>query len=196
MGKDLTRKKISKTKPKKKRVITKKECRKIIRRPSTPWIYFCKEKRNEIKEKYPDLKFNEIPKYISAIWKNLSETDKRPYHTLYQKDKERYEKAVKLLSKDQKSILKKYKVLKRKKVKNKPSSPLSAYMFYVKDIRQSLVENNPGANFEMIGKLLGQSWKELNTDNKDKYVKLSSQDKNRYYKQLGLFHQSKHKNLV
>lgn len=75
---------------------------------------------------------------------------------------------------------------KKKKTKKDPNAPkkgLSAYMFFVKDTRQEIKEQNPDATFGEIGKLLGEAWKKL--EDKSKYEEMAKQDKVRYESEVG-----------
>ncbi len=58
------------------------------------YFHFCGEKRSDIKEDHPDATVGEVAKLLSAIWKELSETEKAKYEEMAKKDKERYVKAM------------------------------------------------------------------------------------------------------
>lgn len=61
------------------------------KRPLTAYMYFCKEKRPEVKAQNPELSGTEITTRLGTIWKSFSLKDKAPYETLQQTDKNRYE---------------------------------------------------------------------------------------------------------
>jgi hypothetical protein len=102
----------------------------------------------------------------------------------------------------------------RKKPKDKPKRPLSAYNFFFKEEREKIlkillaedpkdVENDPGSedyigeemmkrlkkeggkvSFEEMGKLIGQRWKNIDPDRLSKYSELAAEDTERYKKEM------------
>jgi len=102
----------------------------------------------------------------------------------------------------------------RKKPKDKPKRPLSAYNFFFKEEREKIlkivlaedpkeVENDPQSedyindemmgrlrkeggkvSFEEMGKLIGQRWKSIDPDRLSKYSELASEDTERYKKEM------------
>jgi uncharacterized protein (DUF736 family) len=55
-------------------------------------MWFCKDKRGEVKEAHPDWGVADIGKEMGALWKKISDKDKKKYEAEAAKDKERYEK--------------------------------------------------------------------------------------------------------
>tara|TARA_A100001015_G_C14567223_1_gene547672 strand:+ start:331 stop:627 length:297 start_codon:yes stop_codon:yes gene_type:complete len=41
---------------------------------------FCKEKRPELKQKNPDMKFGDMNRELGKLWKKLSDDDKKKYN--------------------------------------------------------------------------------------------------------------------
>lgn len=60
------------------------------KRGLTAFMFFCNEKRPEVVEKNPGLKFGEVGKKLGEMWRNLSDDNKEPYKQKAMKDKERY----------------------------------------------------------------------------------------------------------
>jgi len=54
------------------------------------FMFFANEKRDEVRAKYSDLKFTEIGKKLSELWKELTPEDKKIYEDKAGKDKLRY----------------------------------------------------------------------------------------------------------
>lgn len=76
---------------------------------------------------------------------------------------------------------------KRKKVDpSKPKRPMSAFMYFSRDYRSVLKEQNPSASFGELGKLLGSSWRTLDSDERQKYDGLAREDRLRYEAELAL----------
>jgi len=71
-----------------------------------------------------------------------------------------------------------------------PDSPkrnVSAYMFLCYEKRNEVIASNPGVNFGEIGKILGETWKALDSDKKKKYESLAYKDKERYANELDAY---------
>ncbi|RKP11949.1 high mobility group box domain-containing protein [Piptocephalis cylindrospora] len=74
---------------------------------------------------------------------------------------------------------------------NAPKRPMSAYMFFANAQRDTVRAENPEATFGQIGKLLGERWRGMTSDDKKPYEEMNVKDKRRYetekkaYEQLG-----------
>jgi len=78
---------------------------------------------------------------------------------------------------------------KSKKTKG-PKRALSAYMFFVKENRQKVIDKYPDLSFGEVGKKLGKLWAELTEDEKAPYVRLNKADKERYEREKANFESS------
>jgi len=54
-------------------------------------MFFCADKREDVKKAHPDAKITEISKQLGAQWKSLTDGDKKKYEAEAAKDKSRYE---------------------------------------------------------------------------------------------------------
>jgi structure-specific recognition protein 1 len=50
------------------------------------------DKRDEVKKANPDIKFGEVAKEISALWKTCTPSEKKKYESAAEKEKERYQR--------------------------------------------------------------------------------------------------------
>jgi len=84
-----------------------------------------------------------------------------------------------------KAITKKKRAPPTKKEKdlNAPKRPKTAYIFYCSDQRAKVKEEDPSLKFGDIAKKLSSQWKEMSEEEKDPYVKMAQQDKERYQKE-------------
>ncbi|GLC44998.1 hypothetical protein PLESTF_000819700 [Pleodorina starrii] len=78
------------------------------------------------------------------------------------------------------------KAKKEKKVKdpNAPKKNLTAFMFFSNANRDKVKTDNPGVSFGEVGKLLGERWKSLDSDEKSEYEEMAKKDKDRYLKAM------------
>ncbi|KAI9261709.1 putative NHP6B-nonhistone chromosomal protein [Sporodiniella umbellata] len=87
---------------------------------------------------------------------------------------------VKETTKVTKAISEDDKKARGKKAASGPKRGLSAYMFFSKDQRATVKEQNPDATFGKIGKLLGEKWKSMSDADKKTYNDMAAADKQRY----------------
>jgi structure-specific recognition protein 1 len=73
---------------------------------------------------------------------------------------------------------------KAKKDPNAPKRPRTAYTYFMLDVRAKLATENPTFGFGEIGRLVGQKYKELTTEEKEVYDNQASEDKERYEKEM------------
>ena len=67
-----------------------------------------------------------------------------------------------------------------KKKKEGPKRGLSAYMFYVKEMRPKLRKENLELDFSELGKAVGSSWKALDEEKRKPYMEMAVRDKQRF----------------
>ena len=92
-------------------IVEKKESRKHfkkirkntiqLKRPQTPYFLFCSKKREELKKAGNDKRLT--AKELGAMWKKLSEEEKKSLIEQYEKDRIEYERRKKELEEEEKS---------------------------------------------------------------------------------------------
>ncbi|XP_010422046.1 PREDICTED: high mobility group B protein 13 [Camelina sativa] len=179
------------------------------KRPSTPYILWCKENWNEIKKQNPDADFKETSNILGAKWKTVSAEEKKPYEEKYQADKEVYlqviakekreKEAMKLLDDEQKQktameLLDQYlhfvqeaeqdNKKKAKKIKDplKPKHPVSAYLIYANERRAALKGDNKSV--VEVAKMTGEEWKSLSEEQKAPYDQMAKKNKEIYLQEM------------
>ena len=65
---------------------------------------------------------------------------------------------------------------KEKKVKK----PLTGYQMFAKDARAKVVKMNPQAAFGQINQIIGKMWRELESPEKEKYLKMAAEAKEKH----------------
>lgn len=175
-----------KTKPNKTTsgVLKRKNRRNIIRGIKTAWIYFCNKNRARVQRETPGASFGDVCKILAPEWKLMSREERCEYMALHTSDKKRFRLELDALSSEQKQILKELKKSKRETKKKLPKPRLSPYMYFVMEYRPVLVKKHPDAGFQSIGRLLGKEWNKSTEEEKEKYVRMSMLDKERYDRQL------------
>merc|ERR1739845_164716 len=82
---------------------------------------------------------------------------------------------------------------KSKKVKdsNAPKRAMSSFMFFSKEVRSIIREENPDATFGDIGKLVGKAFKNLRAEEKEKFEIMANKDRERYKEEKATYDQQK-----
>ena len=128
-------------------------------------MFFSKEMRPKIQEKNPEASFGETGKLLGEAWKNVTDEEKKKFEDMAEADKGRYKKAMESYvppsdddddddsSEDEGASKKKKGKKGAKKDPNAPKGASSAYVFFNKESRSKIKEENPDASFGEIGKL-------------------------------------------
>lgn len=78
----------------------------------------------------------------------------------------------------------KKKAKKNKKDPNAPKKPMTAFMLFSNAMRPKVKADNPDADFGEIAKIVGQKYKELPQEEREKWDKKAKEDKKRYESQM------------
>ena len=170
------------------------------KRPLSAYFLFMGKKRAEVKEQNANFSTAEVAKHLGAMWKSMSAEDRKEYDDEAAKLKAEY--AVVKAEYDKTKPPSEYETDesdtggkgKKKKKSPYPDAPkrgLSAYMFYVAEVRNSVKEANPNLSFGALSKLIGQNWKNCGEDVKAKFNERAAADKKRYTEEKKKWEQEK-----
>jgi len=151
------------------------------KRGKSSYIFFCMDKREEIKEANPDMGAKEIIRELGRIWKeDMSDDEKQHYVEMSTQDKQRYEKEMETyVVPDLGYVEQKPKKSPRKG----PKRGLTAYIYFCKENRPRLKEENPELSTKEITASLGARWKKLSDKERKPFERLAKKDKTRYEKE-------------
>jgi hypothetical protein len=162
------------------------------KRGCSSYIFFCNDKRAEVKDANPDMKGTEVTKELGRIWREeTSDKQKKKYSKQATADKERYLEEMKnytpsaeWLTEAEASDSEGGKT-KRKKSKRKPGPKRarSAYIFFCTEMRSKVKEDNDDMDAKEVTAELGRLWREEYKDDKDlskKFNKMAKKDKERF----------------
>ena len=163
---------------------------------SGPYIFFCKEERENVKKEMPDLTAKEIMTELGKRWKEIKDTDEvEKYKKMAEEDKVRYTEEMKnyIPSDEEEEKTKKPRKQRAKKDKNAPKNVRSVYIFYCEKNRDSIKKKNPELKGKEITAKLSEEWKKIkDTDKAKKYTKMVEADKIRHEKEMEEYTQKKH----
>ena len=166
------------------------------RGPKTAWQFFSKGNFKKVKEENKDKTFGELGRLLGMRWKALSTEGKAPYEALAREDALRFPERAKNKRKapgakrkrpckatssspSQKSNDGKPKK-RRKKKEPRVKNALSAWMFFNKEKWAEIRAKTPGVSFADVGKSVGEQWKALSPEAKEKYDVMHKADVERY----------------
>lgn len=135
-------------------------------------MFFMQDFRS--KNKGQNTSVSGIAKQAGEKWQNISETDKKLFQDMADKDKKRYESdlANGMVVASKKS---KKKVVKKMKDPNAPKKAKTAYICFLTEFRKT--NTNKGSKLISIG---AAQWKEMSEQDKKKYVEMETKDKERF----------------
>jgi hypothetical protein len=177
--------------------VVKAEKPKKLKDPEEPkktksaYLFFCEDKRPQVKKENPEAKAKEVLTMLGAMWKALSDKKKEKYQAMSAQDKERYAKAKEDYKRPSDEELAELEINQKKKRgrksssepkdPNAPKGARTAYMFYGlnnrKKIKAEMGDDAKGAD---VTKELGVRWKAMSDKAKARYVKMAEEDKLRY----------------
>ncbi|KAK1564809.1 hypothetical protein Q3G72_012127 [Acer saccharum] len=200
----------NKEQDKKKKVCPEKK------RPSPPYILWCKDQWNEVKKENPEAEFKDISNILGAKWKTVSAEEKKPYEEKYQAEKEIYlqvmakdkreSEAMKLFEDDHKQktameLLDQYlqfmqeaendnkKKTKKEKDPLKPKQPMSSFFIFSNERRAALLAENK--NVLEVAKINGEEWKNMTEKQKAPYEEMAKKNKEKYNQEMEAYKQMK-----
>ncbi len=158
--------------PRKKRTGPKK--------PLSAYTLFVVEVRNNVQRDNPHLSFKEVASKVGAMWRELPEHHKEKYQQLAEQDKVRYDREKEEWRIRAQNAPPEEDKQKRKKRKGAPKNNLSAYTYYIMDVRKDVQLNNPHMSFKEVAQHVGQMWRNLDVESRAIYTQKAESDKARY----------------
>jgi HMG (high mobility group) box len=76
------------------------------------------------------------------------------------------------------------KAAKPKKDPNAPKKPLTSFMLFSNEVRSEIKKENPDMSFGELGKKIGELFRALSSEKKQKYEDMAKREKERYKKAL------------
>jgi len=174
-----------------------------------------------MKDKFIDIKFHEMGKYMGNKWQNTSSEEKQIYVVQAKQDKELYkremadyraEKEAKEDHDDNNELndnsttftttnnnnntnnKNKNGNRKKKRDPNAPKINKHPYLYYIASIRSSVKIDNPSANCRDIDRIIASRYKTLSEEERKVYSVMAADDKVRYQREMDEYNSKKKKN--
>merc|ERR1712154_422631 len=179
------------------------------KRPQSSYFIFSNERRNQLKDQYPDKKTWELSQLIAAEWKTKTAEEKKVYEdraaqkkeeyqvtiAQYKKTKEYDEYALKLeewkkqkkefdrmekMDVDSEDEPLKVSLPRKPKDEKCPKRPLTSYFLYAKAVREKTKQEFPEMAITDIAKEISKKWKVLTEDEKQPFNDEAARLKEQY----------------
>jgi structure-specific recognition protein 1 len=80
---------------------------------------------------------------------------------------------------------------KKSKDPNAPKGAVSAYMYFVSEMRPQVKEENPEMSFGELGKAVGKKWQVISSEEKAKFEAMAKKDKERFERETAQYEAKK-----
>ncbi|XP_052860048.1 high mobility group protein DSP1-like [Anopheles cruzii] len=156
------------------------------KRRLTAYTFFVQTCRDEHRKKHPEEQviFAEFSRKCAARWKTMLDKEKRCFHEMAEKDKQRFELEMQNYVPPNGAVVGRGKKRKQRKDPNAPKRSLSSYFWFCHDERNKVKALNPTYRVGDIAKELGRRWSDLNAEIKQKYEQMAAKDKQRYQQEM------------
>lgn len=131
------------------------------KRNTNAFILFSNNKRPDIKSKNKDSDNKEISKILGDIWSNLDDSDpeKKKFVEEANNDKIRYDKEMEEFKNKHPEI---------SNISKKPTKT-TGYQIYRSSVQVKIKDENPDEDHKEIMRIIGQSWTEMDDDEKQEF---------------------------
>ena len=159
------------------------------KRNMSAYLLYQNAMREQFKRENPGMTFGQLAKYTSHMYKNLTPEEKATWEARAHQDKARYEAEIAAYvpppGHDARGVLiEDHRPRKRNKRHPKdPAAPKrasGAYVFFTNEMRPKVLQDFPGIKFVELGKVLGERWRALDSEQKKRYEDMAAEDKIRF----------------
>lgn len=156
------------------------------KRPMSSFFFFANERRQNLRDKNPELKVTDVTKTLADMWKKMSEEEKRQYYEMGEREKERFKRenndycSIESSNDSDSSRASQTNEKEKSKKRKKPTRPMSAFLHFAREQRQMVREKHPEAKITEITRILASMWRNLTEEEKKPYQLYSTKDKERF----------------
>mmetsp|Transcript_17872 Transcript_17872/g.35845 ORF Transcript_17872/g.35845 Transcript_17872/m.35845 type:complete len:347 (-) Transcript_17872:187-1227(-) len=174
------------------------------KRNLSAYLLYQNHMRDQFKIENPGMTFGQLSKYTSAMYKSLSPEERARWDSNAAQDKERFDAEMAnytppagynasgtLISHQASS-----KRTRKLKDPNAPKRARGSFVFFTLDARPQIIKENPGIKFTDVGVIMGEKWRALSTEEKEKYEAMAQQDKKRFNDEMEAYTKNKQANIA
>jgi len=158
---------------------TKRKDPNAPKKPRSAYVFFMEKERKVVKEEDATLRPQHIMKVVGEKWAKLTNEEKEDYEEMAKNDRARYLEEMKEYTPPDMPLDE--PGAKRVKKDDLPKRPMTAFMFFSKELRQKLGKE---MNSVEKTKKIADTWREMTDEQKELYQGLAKEDKERYDREL------------
>ena len=149
----------------------KKKERTGPKRPTSSYMFFCQQERDNIKNNCINMNTKQITSELAKRWKSLSDEEKVPFVEKQLKDKIRYNNEKQSIQQPEKENKQKVRKTAPTKTTKRQTKPVKTIGFknFCNEEKSRLENENPDWSSRKISNELFEMWKELNDEDKQQY---------------------------
>jgi hypothetical protein len=159
------------------------------KRNVSAYLMYQNAMRDTFKAENPGISFGELSRHTSQMYKNLTPEEKMQWEQAARQDKERFLAEISsyhpppghdargmMIENDALSGRKR----KRPKDPNAPKRNKGSFVLFAEEERPRIKQEFPDIKFTDMGVILGERWRALDKDQKDRYEAMANQEKARF----------------
>lgn len=159
------------------------------KRNMSAYLLYQNAMRDAFKQENPGMTFGQLAKYTSCMYKNLTQEEMATWVARAEDDKKRYDEQIAQYVPPpghdaHGNLIDDLRPKRRNKRGPKdpyaPKRASGAYVFFTNEMRPIIMEQFPGIKFVDMGRILGERWRALTTEEKAKYETMATEDKTRF----------------
>ena len=163
------------------------------------YLMYQNTMRESFRAENPGMTFGQLSKFTSAMYKSLTPEEKARWEEAALQDKARYQaemanytpphgfnaNGVLIQTHDQSAGSRRYN--KKNKDPNAPKRARGSYVFFTLDERPKILIETPDMKFTDIGHVMGERWRALSPEDKQKYDDMANADKKRFHDEMTVY---------
>lgn len=167
------------------------------KRNLSAYLLYQNAMRDQFRAANPDMSFGQLSKYTSQMYKSLTPGEKAQWEERARRDKERFDAEMSsyeppLGYNEVGDLMAEFSVPRKNsrrnpKDPNMPKRARGSYVLFTFDERPRILEEHPGIGFTLLGNILGQRWRALSAEDRQKYDDLAQQDKARFAAEMEVY---------
>ncbi len=158
------------------------------KRNVSAYLMFQNAMRDKTKDENPGISFGEVSQHTSQLYKNLTPEEKMQWEQAAQQDKQRFLAQISSYrpppGHDARGMLIDPTLVghKRKRLKDPyaPKRNKGSFVLFTEEERPRIKQEMPDIKFTDMGVILGERWRALSKDQKERYEALANQEKIRF----------------
>ena len=166
------------------------------KRNLSAYLLYQNAMREQFKLDNPGMTFGQLAKYTSHMYKNLTTDERATWEERSTQDKARYDRELAVYVPPpgydaRGTMVEEHRPRSRKKRSprdpDQPKRASGAYVFFTNHMRPIIMQEFPNIKFTDLGRVMGERWRALTSDEKRRFEELADADKERFSKEIAIY---------